>query len=63
MHNIVFEKMNSRKYDHKLFEYKNDPFNLRKDVAALLLEFKEERRYDTTYFAEEVVSKFLYLFR
>jgi hypothetical protein len=53
--------MNSRKLIFKLFEYKCDESALKMDVAGLMRSFKDEKRYDTSYFSNEVVSKFSYL--
>jgi hypothetical protein len=61
VHNFAFEQMMSRKLAYKTFEYKSDSAPLRKDVSSLLLEFKDEKRYNNSRFCEEVVSKFSYL--
>jgi hypothetical protein len=57
----VFEQMNSRKYIFKLFKYKADNAELQQDVAGLLINFKDDRKFNASFFSEEVVSKFSYL--
>lgn len=61
MHELTYEAMNSRKFVYKLFEYKEDSSPLRKSVATLMLEYKEERKYNCSFFAENVIQKFPYL--
>lgn len=53
--------MNSRKFYFKLFEYKNDYSQLRKDVASLLNEDGKYKEDMKSVFVKEIISKFSYI--
>lgn len=47
-----------RGHFNELFAYKEDYTVLKKDVASLLLDKKEEKKFDMSYFQKEFFSKF-----